>query len=424
MFVFGTFVYLEVSNNYKEHPKIMKQTILIAIFLTIIGCKEVTNSAQENLKIQTELQKKLNKTDLPIEVIQADVSYLPNPIMANNTVQLRYELNISNNYRIPFTLKKVEIYDLQKDDVPIAEFNSEYIDQNFDRPGNNDLDDLKQLSGNEFGVLNLNLIFKKEQSIPEKIFHKLYFERKKGNGETATHPMEVAVVKIPETNKFTLGLPFKKKGKWLYEAKSHQGARFLTEGRVNYPQRFAIDWTLIDDNGNFAKNDTKNNENWKTYGIELIAVADGKVVGINDGIIENEPLSEKMAVQITRETIGGNYVILDIGNDIYAFYGHLIPNSLKVKIGDAVKKGQVIGLLGNSGNSDAPHLHFHLETKSNTYFGGEGIPYHIDKFAQLKKYSEQEVTELFNGNSVSLESLNPINRTNELPIGYGLIEVK
>ncbi len=402
----------------------MKQTILIVFFLIILGCKEETNSTQENSGTHTELQKKLKKTDLPIEVIQADISFLSSPIKANNSVQLRYELNISNNYRIPFTLKKVEIYDLKKDDVPIAEFNTEYINEHFDRPGNNNLDDLKLLSGNEFGVLNFNLIFKQGQSIPEKIFHRLYFERTKSNGETATHPMEVAVIKIPENNKFTLGLPFETKGKWLYEAESHQGARFLTEGRVNYPQRFAIDWTLIDNNGNFAKNDTKKNENWETYGIEIISVADGKVVGIKDGIIENEPLSEDMAVRITRETIGGNYVIIDIGNDRYAFYGHLIPKSLNVKIGDTVKKGQVIGLLGNSGNSDAPHLHFHLETKSNTYFGGEGIPFHIEKFTQLKKYSEQEVTDLFNGNSVSLDSLNPIKKTNELPIGYGLIEVE
>jgi murein DD-endopeptidase MepM/ murein hydrolase activator NlpD len=402
----------------------MKHTILIAFLLTILGCKKETKPTQENSETQTELQKKLKKTDLPVEVIQAGVSFLSNPIMANNSVQLRYELNISNNYRIPFTLYKVEIYDLEKDNIPIAEFNADYINEHFDRPGNNNLDDIKLLSGNEFGVLNLNLIFKQEQSIPENIFHKLYFERTKSNGEIATHPMEVAVTKIPAINKFTLGLPFKTKGKWLYEAVSHQGARFLTEGRVNYPQRFAIDWTLIDENGNFAKNDIKNNENWETYGIELISVADGKVVGIKDGIIENEPLSEEMAVRITRETIGGNYVIIDIGNDRYAFYGHLIPNSLKVKIGDKVKKGQVIGLLGNSGNSDAPHLHFNLETKNNTYFGGEGIPFHIDKFTQLKNYSEQEITNIFNGNMVLLDSLNPINKINELPIGYGIIELK
>ncbi|SMG36072.1 Peptidase family M23 [Marivirga sericea] len=402
----------------------MKQIILVVFFLTIFGCKEKTKVPQENSQTQTELQKKLKKTDLPIEVIQADVSFLSNPIFANNSVHLRYELNISNNYRIPFTLKKVEIYDLQKDEVPIALFDTKYIEEHFDRPGNNDLDDLKLLSGNEFGILNLNLIFKKEQSFPEKIFHKLYFERTKSNGEIAMHPMEVAVIKIPETNKFSIGLPFKTKGKWLYEAESHQGARFLTEGRVNYPQRFAIDWTLITPSGNFAYNDTKENENWETYGIEIISVADGKIVGVKDEIIENEPLSRDMAVRITRETIGGNYVIIDIGSGRYAFYGHLVPNSLKVKIGDTVKKGQVIGLLGNSGNSDAPHLHFHLETKSNTFFGGEGIPFHIDRFTQLNNYSEQQVMDLFNNNSVSLDSLNPVKKTNELPIGFGLIEVE
>ena len=36
------------------------------------------------------------------------------------------------------------------------------------------------------------------------------------------------------------------------------------------------------------------------------------------------------------------------------------PGSLKVKVGDTVKTGQVLGLLGNSGNTDSPHLHFHV----------------------------------------------------------------
>ena len=91
---------------------------------------------------------------------------------------------------------------------------------------------------------------------------------------------------------------------------------------------------------------------------------------------------------------------------------------------EKVKKGQVIGLLGNSGNSDAPHLHFHLESKSNTFFGGEGLAYHINDFIQLKKYSADEVTNLFNSNRVLLDSLRPVKKSNELPIGYGLIEVE
>ncbi len=198
----------------------MKYTILITLLFILISCKKENKPTEDNTETRTELQKKLKKTDLPIEVIQSNVSFLSSPITANNSVQLRYELNISNNYRIPFTLKKVEIYDLQKDDVPIAEFNSDYINEHFDRPGNSDLDDIKILSGNEFGVLNLNVILKQKQSFPEKIFHKLYFEREKGNGEIATHPMEVAVIKIPKENQFTLGFPFKKKGKCFMRHKA------------------------------------------------------------------------------------------------------------------------------------------------------------------------------------------------------------
>jgi len=57
----------------------------------------------------------------------------------------------------------------------------------------------------------------------------------------------------------------------------------------------------------------------------------------------------------------------------------LQPGSRKVKPGDKVAAGQVLGLLGNSGNSDAPHLHFHVmdgpsPLKSN------GLPYVFTKF--------------------------------------------
>lgn len=51
--------------------------------------------------------------------------------------------------------------------------------------------------------------------------------------------------------------------------------------------------------------------------------------------------------------------MLDLGDNRHAFYGHLLPGSLRVKPGDRVRRGQVIGRLGNSGNSTGPHLHFH-----------------------------------------------------------------
>lgn len=400
----------------------MKYITLMIILIFFVACNKNTSSEQQNSKIITKIEKKLKYSGMPIE---ANVPFLSNLIKTNNTTQLIYELNILNNYKAPFTLKKVEIYDLQKDDNLLATFDSDYLDKHFERPGNDGLDDLKVLSNNQFGIVHLQVAFQQGQPIPKEIYHKLYFEGQNKNRETVELPIEVTVIKVPAMTEVILGLPFNKKGNWLYEAaESHQDGRFLTEGNATYPQRFAIDWMFVDTDGYLAKNDIDQNENWNGYGIELISVADGIVVDTKDGIIENKPLSEDMAVKITRETIGGNHIIIDIGNNLYAVYAHLIPKSIKVNIGDKVKKGQVIGLLGNSGNSDGPHLHFQLETKSNAFFGGEGMPYLIKEFTHLKTYSEKEFTNLFKSKSVSLDSLRPTEKHNELPIGYGLIEIK
>jgi hypothetical protein len=131
-----------------------------------------------------------------------------------------------NNYKVPFNLKKVEIYDLQENNNPIAKYDSNYIDKNFERPGNDDLDDLKFLSNNQFGILNLELVFNQGKSIPKKIYHKLYFEGLNKKEEIVTIPIEVAVLEVPEITPVTLGLPFNIKGKWLYEgAQSHKSSR-------------------------------------------------------------------------------------------------------------------------------------------------------------------------------------------------------
>src|SRR6185503_19084314 len=57
----------------------------------------------------------------------------------------------------------------------------------------------------------------------------------------------------------------------------------------------------------------------------------------------------------------GNSVILGHAGGIWSVYGHLQKGSVRVKDGESVKRGAVIGRCGNSGNSDQPHLHFQLQ---------------------------------------------------------------
>ena len=88
------------------------------------------------------------------------------------------------------------------------------------------------------------------------------------------------------------------------------------------------------------------------------------------------------ALKLTLETIVGNFVVLDLGHGQFAYYAHLQPGSLRVKVGQRVKRGAVIALVGNSGSSFEPHLHFEVTT-SPMAMRGEGVPYVIDDFTVM-----------------------------------------
>ena len=166
----------------------------------------------------------------------------------------------------------------------------------------------------------------------------------------------------------------------------HRRGIIPIDGAARVPQRFAIDWVQVNKDGKTFSGDEKKNENYLCYGQRVHAVANGVVTEVKDGIPQNVPGADSRAVPITLETVGGNHIILDIGSGVYAFYAHLQPGSLKVKVGDHVKAGEVIALLGNSGNSTEPHLHFHLIDRSSP-LGGEGLPFSYSSYSLLGKGS-------------------------------------
>lgn len=159
----------------------------------------------------------------------------------------------------------------------------------------------------------------------------------------------------------------------------HRRALIAIDGRLHDAQRFAIDWVKVGANGKTFSGDEKDNKTHYAYGNEVLAVADATVSETKDGIPENIPGLASRAVPITLETIAGNHIILDLDGAHFALYAHLQPGSLRVKVGDKVKRGQVLGLVGNTGNSTEPHLHFHV-TDGNSPLGSEGVPYVLESF--------------------------------------------
>ena len=167
--------------------------------------------------------------------------------------------------------------------------------------------------------------------------------------------------------------------------------------------RYAFDFVGFDSSGRAFADERSRNENWIGYGAEVLAVADGLVVRVQDGIPDSQPFDPERLQGLTGETLGGNEIVLDIGNDLFAFYGHLIPGSLRVREGDRVRRGEVIGRLGSSGNSDAPHLHFQINR--TIPISGEAIPYVLEEYSY---FGEAGSDWLFNDASVMEEALSRI----------------
>lgn len=135
-------------------------------------------------------------------------------------------------------------------------------------------------------------------------------------------------------------------------------------------QWYAYDFFGID-KATFARHvasPVDSNDDYVGWGTDVLAPADGKVVDARGDIADNLKPGESMAVDALKEkygadehrVIGGNFVVIDHGNAEFSFLGHLQKGSVIVQKGDRVTAGQRIGRMGNSGNSSAPHLHYHL----------------------------------------------------------------
>jgi murein DD-endopeptidase MepM/ murein hydrolase activator NlpD len=153
------------------------------------------------------------------------------------------------------------------------------------------------------------------------------------------------------------------------------------DGKLCIAQRFAIDWMQLGPDGRLFHDNPKSNANFYGYGAEVLAVTDARVADLRDDVAENQGDNPRTGRHVTVDSAVGNYVTLDLGEGRFALYGHLQPHSVKVKLGDKINAGQVLALLGNSGNSDAPHLHFHL-MDANSPLGAEGLPYELETFTQ------------------------------------------
>jgi hypothetical protein len=154
-----------------------------------------------------------------------------------------------------------------------------------------------------------------------------------------------------ERNQTKFILPFK--GEWtVFWGGDTKELNYHVE---NEAQKGAFDIIITDENGKSHNNNGERNEDYFAFEKELIAPCEAEAVLVVDGIKDNKP------GEFNPIYIPGNTVILKTNNDEDLFFFFFKRNSIVVKQGQKVKKEELLGLCGNSGNSSEPHLHFHIQ---------------------------------------------------------------
>jgi murein DD-endopeptidase len=308
---------------------------------------------------------------IPVDLM---VPVPPVPVLLNGKIHLLYELHITNAGDGMLNLRRIDILG---DGKMMAGFEGSELNGLLYREDEPARADYRSLPPGLRAIAYLDLAIDAGASPPVQIQHRI---------AVADLTLDGPAVAVSQAKPIVLGPPLRGSG-WVAingpsNSSVHRRALLSVAGRYHIAQRFAIDWLRVGADGVSHTGDPKDNKNYHAYGAEVLAVADGVVVELKDGIPENVPGPASRAVPITLETVGGNHIVLDLGGGHYAFYAHLQPGKLRVHNGDRVKRGQVLGVLGNSGNSTEPHLHFHLSDGVSP-LGSEGLPYVLDSLGAL-----------------------------------------
>lgn len=316
---------------------------------------------------------------VPVDV---QPSTAPAPVQGGGRTHLLYELRLSNFAPRDMVLEEVDVSD---GDTVLASFAGEPLAAMLTRPGiATDGAPPAALAPGGFGVLFVGLELPEGASTPGSLTHRLRFRAPRPDAEASRTTIEgIPVAPSSAAAVAVVGAPLRGAG-WvaangLSNDADHRRTLAVVDGQARIAQRYAIDFVRLDRRGRAFTGDPSRNRNWAGYGAPVLAVADGIVDAVHDGMPDNTP-GQPPTAKVTLDTISGNSVALDIGDGRHVLYGHLAPGSITVATGERVRKGRVIGRLGNSGQSDAPHLHIHVADAASP-LGADGMPYAFDRFA-------------------------------------------
>jgi hypothetical protein len=357
------------------------------------------------------------------------------PLMANTQPVLGtdgryhvvYELVLTNAMRVTATLKKVEVLDGNHPSRILAAFEGKDLRSRL-RTLANTTATSPEIESNSTRLFLIDLTFNSRAAVPSRVVHRLSLLGGNGPAATAATPLGYTVAPFEITGHVpVIGPPLAGKG-WVAingccePGGAHRSTGLAVNGRVWFAQRFAIDWMRLDNAGRMVHGDPSNVHNYVDYGAEVLAVADGTVVETLDTLNNQIPGKLPNPSTITLKNVLGNHIVLNLGRGVFAFYAHLEKGSVRVKPGEHVKRGQVLANVGNTGNTSAPHLHFHL-MDGPTVLASSGIPYVIDHFTVAGQIPSAKgpAEDGVEGDFTAYLIHNPSSRTDEFPLNLAIV---
>ncbi len=356
----------------------------------------------------------------------------PEPVTgADNRVHLAYELLAVNPTRLFLTLDQVEVVDAAGNVV--ASMKGDALAAMIAGQASG-----RRLAPGASAYVFLDVTFPADAPLPATLAPRITLTRELADAQGKPIPYP-ASQPLPATITFTgpatavgtqravvIEPPLRGK-RWVAfngccdTVTSHRGAIMAINGRLRVPERMAVDWMQLDAQDRLYAGPSGTLGSYFSFGHNVHAVADGIVVNRYDATFEQVPGAP--AKGITPESIGGNMLVVDIGGGRYAFYAHLQPGSLRFRIGDRVKTGDVLALLGNTGNTDAPHLHFHV-MDSPSPLDANGLPYVFRQFAGMGRVETASLDAMFADGKPGVIDRNALSgaQRNRMPLDLQVVD--
>ena len=328
----------------------------------------------------------------------------PIPVVIGKNKVLVYELHVTNFDTVPLTFKRLEIFAGRASAGILVTLEGEKLSAAMTRIGatmsmeanSGGAEDTRIIAPGGRNLLFVWIELPATAAVPAGLRHRMIFSTEpKGATQASDATIDDFPVPVSQESVLTLSPPFNG-GIWVAgdgaaNDSNHRRSLFAIDGNVYSPERFAIDWVKVGPNDDSRHDGSSKNENWWGWGEPVLAVADGEITEAVDEFPDNTP---KVIPPVTLDNIAGNHVILKITPSRFVTYAHLQKGSVKVRRGDRVHRGDVIALLGNSGNTTGAHLHFQVTDRSSV-LQSQGVPFVFKDFTYLgpgSDYPEKQVS--------------------------------